>query len=585
MSKEKGINYNNTIFYSTADDKYILRAATSLLTIRDYCAGAKLAILSSGISAANKNVLDELDINYYEFDLRDKFYQTWQYPMECFYIFVGPELFAKRGYNYSVYIDGDVLCASNPLNGLAGDFDIAGATGDTAKGVFGDEWLKLRKVFNLSESEAQKDRINSGVVYFNNQKMTEMNFLAENAILFDDCIKNNLPRKGDDSLLTLWMLKNANKLSAKILASSYDFIPFYGYNKWKYPIDDLVFFHFAIDKPWKDRPYEHKNGKLNVYNPYVKRWLIKYRYVLNLSRRRIAVKPMIKNMYYVVRNQILTLRGLKKSTITRQRNIKKAPLKIYWWRYADWYNRPNEPDNFGDAITGDIVKSIFGRNYIWSPLNQCDMIGAGSIITNAQTWSDGNIINVWGSGFIEPGGNNKCDNLIFWGVRGPKSIKRVKSTHDLSMGDPGILSNLVYRKSWRKNGKIGVVAHFHDADLPIVKKLRNDGRFLLINPLDTPQNVAYQITACKLILSSSLHGLIFADSFKIPNYHVVLSNKVEGGDYKFKDYCEGVGKKYVSASVKKIFDNEYLDNLIERYEPIKGLARRQRQLINSFPYD
>ena len=45
-----------------------------------------------------------------------------------------------------------------------------------------------------------------------------------------------------------------------------------------------------------------------------------------------------------------------------------------------------------------------------------------------------------------------------------------------------------------------------------------------------------QLTECEFILSSSLHGLIMADSFGIPNQWMVLSDKVEGKNFKFYDY-------------------------------------------------
>jgi len=152
------------------------------------------------------------------------------------------------------------------------------------------------------------------------------------------------------------------------------------------------------------------------------------------------------------------------------------------------------------------------------------------------------------------------------------------------MGDPGILANLIYPKSKKRTQKIGIVPHYVDEDLPIMKKLRKDRRFLIISPRQTPRKVAEQISSCRCIISSSLHGLIFADSYNIPNAHVIFSDKVIGGNYKFLDYCSGVGKNYQMILPEDIFDDECVRRVMRNYQPIKQKRRRQRALIRSFPY-
>ena len=87
-----------------------------------------------------------------------------------------------------------------------------------------------------------------------------------------------------------------------------------------------------------------------------------------------------------------------------------------------------------------------------------------------------------------------------------------------------------------------------------------------------------------MILSSSLHGMIFADSYDIPNAHLLLSKKVIGGDYKFKDYRSGVGREYIAIRKKTLLDIDALNDALKEYRPIKNKPKIQRKLIKAFPY-
>ena len=55
-----------------------------------------------------------------------------------------------------------------------------------------------------------------------------------------------------------------------------------------------------------------------------------------------------------------------------------------------------------------------------------------------------------------------------------------------------------------------------------------------------------EICSCNYIISSSLHGLILADAYGIPNLWISVSDKVKGVDCKFADYFSGVGREFVS---------------------------------------
>lgn len=276
-------------------------------------------------------------------------------------------------------------------------------------------------------------------------------------------------------------------------------------------------------------------------------------------------------MFNVARNTTLWIAGLKKDPITRRNNSKKSPLHVYYW---------NDKPNFGDQISTDIISTLFGYDSIWSPLEYCNLYGAGSVLG----WASGNRSYVWGSGFMfEQDIAN--ENLIYCAVRGELSRKKLpKEQQDIPVGDPGLLASLVYPTSTIKTGKIGVVPHFRDQNNPIIRKMAKDDRFLIIDVTTSPTEVARDISSCKLVLSSSLHGLIFADSFRVPNLHMELSDKVEGSGYKFRDYYSSIKKEYKKAELDKVLDDNYLEEIRIGYQRVKSLRRIQRSLIHAFPY-
>jgi hypothetical protein len=271
--------------------------------------------------------------------------------------------------------------------------------------------------------------------------------------------------------------------------------------------------------------------------------------------------------------------------------IKKSKINLFWWRAFD----DNKERNFGDEISKDIIHKVF--NLGCERVNEAeivtsDLIATGSIIQllldNPQNATRQTPIYIWGSGMIMPKqhplSEYNISNLFFEAVRGKKTQEELALRKDIALGDPGILASLAYKKSKKVSGRIGIIPHHAELSLSIVEKFKQDSRFFMISPIREAQEVISDITTCELILSSSLHGLIVADSFRIPNAHMQLSDILTGGDFKFEDYYSSIEKVHQKLDLDKIFDNSYLDGIKKDYKPIKGLRVHQFKLIRSFPF-
>jgi pyruvyltransferase len=111
-------------------------------------------------------------------------------------------------------------------------------------------------------------------------------------------------------------------------------------------------------------------------------------------------------------------------------------------------------------------------------------------------------------------------------------------------GDPALLLPLFYKpSSLKKTHALGVVPHYVDKTQPSLLHFQSVPDVLVIDIQGGIDKVVDQIVGCERIVSSSLHGLIIADAYKIPSKWIKLSEKLNGSEFKFFDYFGSVGRE------------------------------------------
>lgn len=239
--------------------------------------------------------------------------------------------------------------------------------------------------------------------------------------------------------------------------------------------------------------------------------------------------------------------------------------------------------NFGDElskfiteqlINKDKYKLVFNQNNI--PLN---IVCIGSYIHCAKNDSF-----IFGSGIRTPNNienGHKYTNLNVCSIRGPKSREFLMDSKRINVpeiyGDPALLLPKFYNPSIIDSlkDKIGIIPH--KSNYNNYEKYINidSSKYYLINPTDKWQNVINYICSCKAILSSSLHGLICADAYNIPNLWLD-QYKLSEGDFKFKDYFASQNREYIK--IRNI--NDYNSSLLY----INGNNIDLDKLLKSFPF-
>jgi len=205
--------------------------------------------------------------------------------------------------------------------------------------------------------------------------------------------------------------------------------------------------------------------------------------------------------------------------------------------------------NWGDALNPVLVRHISGKEPI--PLEQVYNVRnspvysvIGSILGN---YSDPNL-EVWGSGFIGPERIFLVPPKKIHAVRGPLTrqvIVKLGLECPEVYGDPALLYPRYYSPPVEKEFDLGVVAHYTDRHDPWLECVAREQGALVIDVTSGVEEFVDQLCRCRTIASSSLHGLIAADSYGIPFTWISLSNRLLGGRFKFEDYFLSTGRSRV----------------------------------------
>jgi pyruvyltransferase len=223
------------------------------------------------------------------------------------------------------------------------------------------------------------------------------------------------------------------------------------------------------------------------------------------------------------------------------------PIQMYWWQSR----RGGGIVNFGDAIAPLLVRMVAGREVIHASPRVAQLAGAGSVLGHVldARWkrllSPGPArITIWGSGSIAQADLRSAHWLRCAAVRGPLTRDALGLPASTPLGDPGILIARVVNAVVPKTHRWGIVPHYVDQDLPVVAALAqaNPGAVIIDVTDPDPLKTARRIAGCEFIISSSLHGIIAADAFGVPNVVAAWSDQVQGGAWKYHDYASGMGR-------------------------------------------
>jgi len=220
----------------------------------------------------------------------------------------------------------------------------------------------------------------------------------------------------------------------------------------------------------------------------------------------------------------------------------RADIKVLHYCFRNW----------GDAINPALVEFVSSQNVQSVDIDarallplprdpQADTLYAvvGSIVHHADCQTV-----IWGAGFQSAGIKPKQPPKGVFAVRGPLTAAELRkqgiSCPDV-YGDPVLLLPRYYRPEGRKRYRLGIIPHFSDqADGKMAQYLGLDD-VKIIDIRGGLWSTVNILTECEHIVSTSLHGLILADAYGIPNAWARLGNEIPGGTFKYNDYYRAIG--------------------------------------------
>ncbi len=236
--------------------------------------------------------------------------------------------------------------------------------------------------------------------------------------------------------------------------------------------------------------------------------------------------------------------------------------------YRSW----NAIRNVGDAIAPYLVEWASGAEPYYAAADRSHLLCIGSILFMANENSI-----IWGCGTLNPQVYlPELKGSQFRAVRGRKTAdaltRRGVVLPDMPFGDPGILVHELLEDMGempaRPGKRIAVIPHHSAIEHPFYQELLHSDEVQLVNICDDTLLPLRQIAEADVVVSQSLHGLIFAESFGKPTAWIGDAMD-ENAVFKYHDWHSVME----NAPRRPYLLGEPLDVLVKK-------AERQHSLID-----
>lgn len=216
---------------------------------------------------------------------------------------------------------------------------------------------------------------------------------------------------------------------------------------------------------------------------------------------------------------------------------REGKVPVWWWTKAP---------NFGDLLAPWLVHKITRREVVYSNKYERCYVVIGSVLAQVRRHAI-----VWGAGSFgteQFGKYRGIDVQLFsrqaryCAVRGPLTRNKLRMAGiecPPIYGDPALLVPDFYSPQVEKTHEVGIVLRWSENEW--FDSLNIQGVRKILLKTDDVEGTIDAMLSCRRLVTSSLHGLILADVYGIPNVWLA-SNTPKGLEFKYWDYLISVDK-------------------------------------------
>jgi pyruvyltransferase len=211
--------------------------------------------------------------------------------------------------------------------------------------------------------------------------------------------------------------------------------------------------------------------------------------------------------------------------------LKYCLMILFWWSPDD------SSINFGDHLSKVLIermlqKPVHCETFVHPQEPVC--FGIGSLLEHVQ---NGDV--VWGSGFLfENHKQLNINKLDVRAIRGPLS-RQILLEKGISCpeiyGDPALLFPKYFPEFKKEEAIYDYIIIPHVGEMYLFLPYKN-----VVFPTEPWDEVLRKILKAKLVISSSLHGIVLAEAYGIPARMLMMN--LNTSLFKFKDYYAGTGR-------------------------------------------